>query len=445
MRIFGLRATILILISAQMLSAQVFAYSLQEALQTAFDRNKRTTANLLRVEASQERVRAAWLDMLPSADLYVSSTRRDFTNTSGDQVKTGGDSVINVISYGVTANLFRGGADYYAALAAEAQKNAQEALYNSTNALIPNTKGAIANLVAQSFFLILERTEAINAFEIKKNQLLKLKTATSKNSELDEINRSLLTISAGQERLRLEKKSFDRDFEFAVTVPPPNDLDNIESVIQSLEVPPNYDEALSVALVSSPELIASKYQLEEIQNAREAQARRIYSPSVDLIVYKNSGTSYINGVMQNNAADTTIGVSLSWSFAPRSSAGLSALDKQVEASRSDYDAAQSELRHDLGQTYENLHSRIQLLEQYRQNLNLIDRSVEQLMSDIDAHKPVDFVLAMKLINDRFDTFNTALDLKVGIAFTKFHTQKIIGTLFETTNKVYMQQLKRPSP
>jgi len=54
--------TILSLLSG---SLTAFGFSIQQAMQTAFERNPKTQANELRLKAMEERTKAAWLSFLP--------------------------------------------------------------------------------------------------------------------------------------------------------------------------------------------------------------------------------------------------------------------------------------------------------------------------------------------------------------------------------------------
>src|SRR5688500_11919066 len=109
--------------------------SLRQALKISFEKNPVSLSGDIRLEALKMRVRAAKLAMLPSGSLSISK------GSNNTRIESGGTTIHDKGRYqsssaGLHFNLFAGGADYYAAKAAQAEMEAMAAAHNSTDALL---------------------------------------------------------------------------------------------------------------------------------------------------------------------------------------------------------------------------------------------------------------------------------------------------------------------
>ncbi len=118
-------------------------YSLQKALKTTFENNKKMNSNNFKIAAIRERSEAVKKGIWP-APVFSAGFGKNFGNqTMGGDVSST-NQLSDSRSLRIDFNLWRGGADRDAARAAEAHAQAQIEAYDSTTGQIPNTKGSLA-------------------------------------------------------------------------------------------------------------------------------------------------------------------------------------------------------------------------------------------------------------------------------------------------------------
>ncbi len=415
------------------------ASSLQESLQIAFERNPRGAANRQRLEALEARSKAAWADLWPTLNFNYSFSKGPYEMSEKDSTLKG-DSLNAGPHYSLNLNLYKGGADHLSAQAADQRLKAQEAVYNSTNALIPNTRGAIANLVEKAFITILVETEAerfalecIETFEhLKSNSRSPEETILYQNH----IN----ALRADLQRVRFKIETARRNYEFVVTLPPPARMDSLDEVIESLRIPANAAEALSLALEKSPDILASRHTLEEKKLQYEATRARLNSPRVDLSISHNRNRSMDSNYPTYQFNSTRVMASISWSFSPSYSHLQEAAHKEVEATQSELSATAAELENSIVNLYTDLESRQNLQNQFEQDYDRVRIAVEQLKEDARQGKPVNVTYAINLMQSYDLIWSQTISGKLLIADMKFLIQRTIGTLFDAVSQ-YIEEKK----
>lgn len=414
-------------------------YTLQQALQTAFDKNKRTAENEQRLQYARERLRARWQRVyLPPIYLEFSHTRsRDKDNAFGADVIT--RSVYGTTSASLNVNLWRGGADVAAAEAEEMRVQALEATNNSTDALLPNTKGAIATLVEASFLDILYHKEALQGIAYVREKIMKYRASLKDPAQIEALNRVLQSIQAQEKKALGDLEMAQDNFMFAVTEPAPDNMVSFEDVIESLVIPESFEMAFQEAMKNSPELRASEYRLKAAELGYSAAKKAAHSPSVDLSISKGKERYTENGVLLSRNTGTTVGVSITIPFSIPEVTAANAEALNVASLRSSRDAAIEDLRHELGQVYKKKNTHESQLALYKQNMAVVVASLEKLSEDIDNGNAIDFNRATPLFGEFGQIMNITLGYKWGLTDAKFKTQKLIGSLFDETKTMLLIQ------
>jgi len=425
--------TILSLLSG---SLTAFGFSIQQAMQTAFERNPKTQANELRLKAMEERTKAAWLSFLPRFYTGYSAGSDRSRSDSGMGWDASRSSSQN-INYGLSFNIYDGGVRYYNAKSAEAGEKMRRAQYNSTDSRIPNTRGAIAEQVFNAYTNVLRFQETI-AFElmILEAQVKILKIAKTP----EEQNRIKSLIASSEARLsnaRFELADAARDFENVVKIPMPQNIENYEQTVASIIVPPNHHAAIEVALTKSPELNVASYQLEQMNLEFQADRASMTRPTISVNISKSHGLNNSANDPFNARSDRTTAIaSITWSLSPPESAFSKAAALEIEALQKDKDGVLDDLKFNIESAYPRLENFSSSAEQYNQILKNGKRALNSALEKIDNGDEVKVDDALSLIGVLQAGFYPAVVAKQSLLIAKFSLQKTIGTLFDEVTAHY---------
>jgi outer membrane protein TolC len=409
----------------------VEAKSLQDALAIAFENNPRTEATRLRLESFQLNAKAARYDIFPQFYFqYNISENQSAQNVLG--VLNKNHSRSRGQSFSINMNLYNGGADVLSAKAAEERTRAQEAIFNSTNSLIPNTKGSIANLVMNAYIHVSLNMEALDYIT---NRLMWMNLLYNNSKTSDERNQYLNQIEALQIAYQNTKASVNearKSYEFVVTVPAPDVLDTTDEIIDSLLIPENASQAYEIALVKGPDIVASRHTLEAIRLSGEATKRRSFYPRVDAHISRgyNHNSSILPIDSNSRSNSTHAGVSLGWRFDIANIPRTQSNDKQEEAAMADFVATQAELEFDIKKFYSDLLHQENVLAKAKESFERIDRELMELLEQAKSGKIVDVNYALNIFTSYERLWNQIIGIKMSILTSRFKIQRTIGTLFD---------------
>ena len=418
------------------------AMSLQEAINTTLEKNPKTRANDRRIEAMHERTRAARMIFMPNFNANLG-----YSKSNSDSVFNGDRSNSNNsgTSYGVgvSVNLYNGGADKYAAQAAEDRERAQTERYNSTKGYILYTKGDMAKNTLEVYTEIINaKNEVLYYQEVQDNlkQILVLaKTSNAKNLINSRING--YNTAALQAKFRLEQAT--KDFKYIVTVPAPEQLQTIDEVITSLVIPENSEKAFEVALQKSPDIKASNYSLQANEHSYQSQRAAAYRPQIDVGVHQRHSNSNDNLDNSSTSNSVTLGITVSYNFSPKDIPGVSAAQKEVEAAQDEKDAALDDIAHELESAYPKLENSLKLITNYNQAYQRAQNNIQNFLrnpphDNTDAENYSSIATALSYVDSMDRQWGNLFMTKQSVLNQKFGIQKSVGTLFDDVKAAVIQ-------
>ncbi|MBK9293831.1 MAG: TolC family protein [Oligoflexia bacterium] len=411
-------------------TSPAWSFSIQDAIKTAFEKNPITQANDIRVEAAELRSRAAWLEMLPSVGVHASKNVGKNSNQS-DGITTYSRSSSEAWSYGLSFNVFNGGADYYRAKAAEADKNALKATNDSTNTLIPDTKGALASDVLNAYVNLVVNQSYL---DLSKKLLVECEKVLPKVIKPDDLSQLKTYITALKNSVTSLEGRVQKDiktFIYIIKIPPPR-LDSLEEIILSLNIPESADKAFQIALENSPDLKIRNYVLESARYNQKAQIANSYLPIVDVHVGRSGYSGEIDNTAGLLSKSNSAAITFSYNWGPATEAYNKATQKEIIAKEKDLEKELERIKHNIEV---NNYRELAILEQDKIEKESLTKTVEEEMhkllerlvtgedSNIDPRKHI----------VEFETKKSLeITAKINLIFRKFELQKYIGTLFQDT-------------
>lgn len=406
-------------------SCNCFAITLQEAIQTAFDRNPITQANDIRLEAAKDRARGAKLDMLPSGSFSYSRGKNSY-----DSYTEGVHSSDRYISSGwnteASINLFRGGVDLNHARAMQKSVEALQAQNNSTNALIPDTKGSLANDVFDIYTSLVFNKEVEQFLETYRKSLGILILAAKTDDQKNEIKTAIAEVDNDIFSVKRNCETLILTYVYLVKMPFPGKIDNFEMMESSLIIPGTASEATKIALSKSPDILRAHALLESSKYDKKAQIAVAFSPRIDLVFSRGRDRS-----LGYRSIGNTVAVRVSVPLGVSQIAYTSAVRKEVDAKERDLDKEYDRLNHSIQDSlYPQLMDYNDFRERYSKTLEITTHAVEEQLMKIQNHQSVDTRYVLSLMGSQENQFFTFMNNEQNIVKTKFSIQSKIGTLFE---------------
>ncbi len=426
-----MRAVYFLCLFIVLTSVNSFAISLQEAIQTSFKKNPITQANDLRLDAARDRARGAKLDMLPSGNLTYS---RGISKHNGvrDGVHSSSETDSHGWNIGASVNLFRGGADLNNARAAQKDVEALEVQNNSTNALIPDTKGSLANEIFAVYTSLAYNLEQIAFLKKQKENLNTLFNYIHDENQKNEIKNTLRSNENEMTRVLGNFKRNSMTYEYLVKMPFPMRVDNFEEMARSLMISDSPEESIQIARAKSPDIKVAQAFLESSEYRKKAQLADAFSPRVDLSF--NRGQNYVNG---DGSSSRNIGnsvyLTVSVPFGASKFAYTAATRKEVEARAKDLDKEYERLAHEIQNYYLKLEGFSDLVDGYRGALQKADSDLEEILKKAQNNEAIDFQYAKSIFENQANQFYQLTDNLNFVVEMKFVIQREIGILFENTH------------
>lgn len=302
------------------LAAPAWAETLQEAIALAYRTNPTLQAQRAQQRALDEAVPQARAGLRPtvSAGSSASYQRRDLPNTPG--VDINGDGVFEVLpsdnisetdSVGASISLEQ---TLYSGGRLARGIDAAQASVLSGRETLRSIEQQVLGAVIQAYVDVQRDVEILRIREANLGVLRRQLDESNARFEVGEITRT--DVSQSEARLAQSEAdlagaqaqlSVSRATYAAVVGQAPT---NLEEPPALPGVPTDFDAALDTGLAENPNLLAAEYQLREAE-ARHAQARSAYLPSVGLSS-SYGATTPLDGFDLSNRTDTfQAGVSLS--------------------------------------------------------------------------------------------------------------------------------------
>jgi outer membrane protein TolC len=406
------------------------AVSLQEALNTALTQNPKPLSKDLQVLALKDRTTAAWLGLLPRLSVAV-SRQLTRSHTTVEDITTQSKARSDSGSLSVTMNLFDGGTQYYSARIAENNMKATEALFNSTNPLVENTKGALATLMMHAYLQVVftralqvEFQGIVQALEVVEKFARKEDDRVYYRARIANLNIEI------QKFVNMEGEAL-ADYAYVANAAAPKDFDTMAQVIESLVLPATSDEAFVTAKLRSPDLRYRSYQLKAAEYATKIASAERYMPRVDLMFSRgaNHNLDRITPAYSSRGKDESFYLSVSWNFDPGSIHRSLAAKKELRSARLEQQAALQDLEHNIRKAYIQVKSNENLLSSY---LTKYESAVVKVQATLDRVEAGEDVSREVIGGDLDDLIQTGMNIhntRSELIRTKFSIQQSMGTLF----------------
>ena len=401
--------------------------SLKESIAIAVQNNPKTVSTNELLESIRFQTKATKADMYPSASLGCSgSMSGGKTNYAGMSSNSKGASGDCGVSVNVT--LYDGKSSYYRYKAEQASEAATIAAYNTSDSMIPNTRGGLANQAMNNFVALANLNGEINhlktslallqVFE-KVSDDYNLKTKiTESEQELQQMNDSLI----------LQKESF----EYTVTLPPSENLDDLDTTIGTLKIPASADDAIALALSNGPEVIRRNLNVQMAEFNLKA-IKGSLGPSITLSA--SAGKSVYSDKLASannyNSNSNSIGISVSIPFGGGSHYRVKASEASLASTKSEREAAIADAKYSISAQYKKLNNlRSNYLinsKNYTDQLNylkgLAQGAVEGQGLTVDISKAL---IAINTLERRYYQLQRTQD---EILATLFGIQQVTGQVF----------------
>lgn len=403
--------------------------SLTEALQIAFRNNPRTQANEMRLKAALDDLEAARARAYgPTVNMSYSSYRlKDRPVYSGD---AGTRARSNDSALSLNINVFNGFADYYRLKTLECNSKQQEAIYNSTNTTILNTKGQIAGLVATNFVEIARGRQNVRFTDYKIELLTRAKKFATSDKDVTRIDQLLDFLATDKSFVSTALQIAESKFQFAVTVPASQNADNLDQTIPRIVIPTTFEEALTLALQKSPEVVSARFGVECSRLSKKANQAEQYGVRVDI-----GATKYRNRLQEANAQaagsrGTTWSLTLSKSFDLGMPATARSSSKLETSAEMDLEGAIATVKSDLSTNYLRHASVLNIARGHSDSFEKLDAKINSLIQEIEAGRSTDLEFFLDLYTSYDNTHWNMLEAKTQLINIRFETQRNIGTLFD---------------
>ncbi len=415
-----------VVIGLMFVSQIAMAESVQYFIKYGLENNRYAEAINLRMQSAGDQLKAQKISVY-SPSLSISSSfgqsrsKSDFSTSSS-----------NSLSYGVGANLniYNGGSDVAGVKAAEARFKALDATYNSSKSFIQNTNADTANKI---FISYLSLSDAMTFHKFYSNYILLLEKTKKIAVTTDQLQRLQQRIDSQKVNIQQYKNNINQNT-VALKFYSYNDqadfgsIDSTYKMANSIQIPETAEAAVAEAMNNSPDVNITKYNLEAAKFDREADKGRLFRPRVDLQV----GTSFNSSKSDNFRSDSSsqyVGLSISYSIDGGVVYRNNASANSLVAAESENIATIDNLKFDLESSYLSLKSINDTFNLTSENLLKDQNIIESVIRGIEQGQKYDFESVLGYFSSYSSNFQIAQSSIFKLAFSKFDTQKTIGTLF----------------
>lgn len=420
----------LVLFSGLLTNRSAAEITLQQAIRLTLQRNPKTKSKDMQIEALKERTRAAWAAFLPTASLSCTYGQTSAnSNASGTYLDTRTRN--QGCSVGVNINLYRGGSDYYNAMAAESTALGQEDVFNSTSTLINNTRGAVAAQTVSIYSNLMLFDTELEYYAYERKALEKFLTAAKTDEDRVRVQATIDNVDANIKSIMASIEVARSDFEFVVTVPAPPEVERFDSAIAGMVIPDTREEALEIAQEQSPDLKATDHFLDASRYRAKGQKADLFGPRIDLSLVKNHGR-FDNRMDPFNSSYSSSGmvqITIQASLSAPKFFGHTAAQDEVIAAELERDAALKDLMQKIIKLYANnaTYNKLEVL--YRRQFQDSRAVIDDILRRIDQGGEINMEYALGRFSTHGANFSNLLQNELNLLSGRFSVQQIIGTLF----------------
>ena len=414
-------------LATNLAASEALPKSLKESIAIAVKNNPKTVSTNERLEAIRFQTLATKADMYPTISISCSSSLNT-GNLNYSGATTPSRSKSGDCRASVNINIYDGKSSYYRFKADEASEAATAAAYNTTDSLIPNTRGGLANQAMNIFVELADLRGSIHhtntalsflrIFEKISDDYTLKSTIVETQQELEQFNASL----------QLQKEAF----QYTVTLPPSDDLDDLDTTIGTLKIPASTEDAITLALSNGPEVIRRNLNVQMAEYNLKA-IKGSLGPSVSLSLnagkslYKDK-TSPINSYNSNR---NNIGLSVSIPLGAAGSYRIKSSEANLASKISEREAAIADAKYSISAQYKRLAN---LKSNYiANNKNYIDQLeyLESLSSSIDKGETltIDIQKILTAVENLNRKYYQLQRTQNSILYTLFGIQQVTGQLF----------------
>lgn len=414
--------------SAVLFNSQLgFAIGLKESIDIAFSKNPKTQANMERLKAQYLEVKALKKAlMLPSINVSYTAERGNEANRlEGTRQKTRSSE----LQYSIGMNIFNGFADYYQIKARECSYKQQEAIYNSTNTLIQNTRGYIAGLVAK-YYVDVVRYKANLDFNLKKLDYFKgIRPFATTDEEITRIENAIHAFENETQEIKTMLEISEANLKYVLNDELPADFEDLDTTIKNLVIPQTLEDAIASASKSSPEIISARYGLECQSLYQKSVLAEYRGVRIDVSAGRVRNT-YVDAFNQSALSTNKVGITISKSFNLGMPIQNQAEASKVRAAALDLEGVTSDTKNDLNTNYKQLNGVITSLNNINSSFAQNIAKMDSLYAEIIAGKSKELIFFIELSNSAIDQWWNLDSKKMEIINMKFYIQRSVGSLFE---------------
>ncbi len=401
--------------------------SLKDAISIAVKNNPKTVSTNELLEAIRFQTLASKADMYPSASLNCSgslSSGQSTYNSSTDPYRgRSGDCGVSV-----NVTLYDGKSSYYNYKAAEANEAATKAAYNTTDSMIPNTRGGLANQALGNYINVADSIGSIKNTSTTLSFLYAFEKVSDDYNLKSKITETEQSLEQANASLQLQKESF----EYTVTLPPSDNLDDFDITIGSLLIPASADDAIELALSNGPEVVRRNLNVQMAEFSLKA-IKGSLGPSITLSASagRNINQDRMSSINNSSSINKNVGIVVSIPLGVSGHYRVKSSEASLASAKSEREAAIADAKYSISAQYKKLvnlrNKYLTYSKNYNDQLNYLKSLIKNIelnrSSSVDATQ---FLTAIETFERRHSQLQYT---QIEILYNLFGIQQVTGQLF----------------
>lgn len=401
--------------------------SLKESIAIAVKNNPKTVSTNELLESIRFQTKATKADMYPNASIgcsgNYSGSKTNYSSMTSNSRGSSGDCGVSI-----NVTVYDGKSSYYRYKAEEASEAATIAAYNTSDSMIPNTRGGLANQAMNNFVALANSNGEINHTKTSLSILRTFEKVSDDYNLKTKITEAEQELQQMRDSLILQKEAF----EYTVTLPPSDNMDDLDTTIGSLQIPASADDAIALALSNGPEVIRrnlnvqmAEFNLKAIKGSLGPTITLSASAGKSIYSDKNSSVNNYNSNSNN------IGISVSIPFGGGSHYRVKASEANLASTKSEREAAIADAKYSISAQYKRLNNlRNNYLinsKNYNDQLNYLKSLAQNVIEG--QNLTVDISNALIAINTLERRYYQLQRTQGEILSTLFGIQQVTGQVF----------------
>jgi outer membrane protein TolC len=400
-----------------------------ESIEFSVKNNPRIVSTNEFLESIELALKAIKADALPSGS--VSCTATQSFNNASIQGAPFDESHSLSRSCGVSGSfvIFDSGVQKNTYLGAVARYEATKATFNTSDSLVPNTRGGLANETKSNY----ESLVSMRARIIFYGEILQTLKVFTKFSNENNLLAAIVNIEQATIQFNNAYEILQKNFEHIVTLPADENIEDLESAILSLKYPSTVEEAIDIATQRGPEVLRRNQFVKLSEFSLKAVRARL-GPSVSINARVDQGSFRIQGAesFDSRSNSASVGITFRLPLDPSGKFRVQSAQKDLASKKSEREAALNEAIHSLRQTYISLQNQQRLYPELQKNFFLQKQFVQELVDKVEAGQTanLDIIKILNDINTLQSRFEGLLQLQGRVFSNLFTIQQVTGLLFE---------------